>query len=99
MIPASYPLDFQGSSYPCILERIFQKTSVLKNLLKKPVSKLTLKTREIGESEAWQKIYLATLGSGSEVLSLFSGVKRERNIPYLILYRCVICTEFLQASE
>ena len=99
VISASYPLDFQGSSYPSILERIFQKTSILKNLLKKSVSKLTLKAREIGESEAWQKIYLATLGSGSEVLGLFSGVKRERNIPYLILYWCVICTEFLQVSE
>lgn len=64
-----------------------------------PVSKLTLKARERGESEAWQKTRLATLGSGSEILSLFSGVKRERNIPYLILYWCVIYTEFLQMSE
>ena len=64
-----------------------------------PVSKLTLKARERGESEAWQKTRLATLGSGSEILSLFSGVKRERNIPYLILYWRVIYTEFLQMSE
>ena len=75
------------------------KTSILKNLRKKPVSKLTLKARERGESEAWQKTHLATLGSGSEILDLFSGVKRERNIPYLILYWCVIHTEFLQMSE
>lgn len=41
------------------------------------------------------KKHLTTLGSGSEILGLFSGVKREGNIPYLVLYRYVICREFL----
>lgn len=62
----------------------------MKNLLKMPVSKLTLKARERGESEAWQKTRLATLGSGSEILSLFSGVKREETFLFDSVLVCNI---------